>query len=305
MRYSILNKKKLLTLICLFLCSTSLYAQEDWHAQLIARWSAITKKYKATIGIGAMLIETGDTASFNNEHAYPMQSVYKFPLAMAVLHDVETGKYTLDKKIHIEKKDLPPTWSPIREKYPQGNIDMTVRDLLYYSVSLSDNNACDLLFRLNGGPKKTDAYLKSIGIADIAIAATEKQMHQKWDVQYTNWCKPMAMVALLNSFYQKRHLSDSSSALLMQLMTESSNSAKRLKGQLPEGTIVAHKTGTSAQHSKSGLIAATNDVGIITLPDGRHLALAIFVSDAMESYDTNEFIIALLANTTFDLFTHP
>src|SRR5688572_3979370 len=66
----------------------------------------IVSKYKATVGIALMVIEDKATLSVNNDHHYPMQSVYKFPLAMAVLHQVDEGKYSLDHKMVVDKSDL-------------------------------------------------------------------------------------------------------------------------------------------------------------------------------------------------------
>lgn len=271
------------------------------HTALRQKLEQIIAPYKATIGVAVLHIEDRDTLTINNTHHYPMQSVYKFPLAMAVLHQVDEGKLSLDQKIHIKKEDLRPTWSPVREKYPKGNIDLTIADLLMYTVSHSDNNTCNLLFRLLQGPKNVEQYVHQLGIQNIAIATTEEEMAQQWDVQYTNWTEPFAMVQLLDAFYQRKHLSDTSSNFLMHIMTESANSPKRIKGLLPDGTVVAHKTGTSGTNEQ-GLTPASNDVGIITLPNGKHLAIAIFVSDSMEPGETNERIIADIAKTTFDYF---
>jgi beta-lactamase class A len=84
----------------------------------------------------------------------------------------------------------------------------------------------------------------------------------------------------------------------LKLMTESIPGAKRLKGELPAGTAVAHKTGTGG--TQNGITSANNDIGIITLPDGRHLAVAAFVSDSAANDDTRDAIIARLAKAAWD-----
>lgn len=290
-------KLKIVVVLC-FLAATVQAQVKDLRNQL----STIIAPYKATIGIAIKCIETGDTLSVNNAHHYPMQSVYKFPQAMAVLHRVDEGKMSLDQKVHISKKDLDKeTWSPMYKKYPNGNVDLTLGELLEYAVSQSDNNACDILFRLLGGPAKANEYIHSIGFSKIQMVATEREMHQKWNAQYTNWAEPAEMVALLEGFYKGKYLSKSSTDFLMKLMVNSSNSPKRLKGLLPATTIVAHKTGSSGANKKR-LIGATNDVGIITLPDGRHLAITVFVSDATEEFETTESIIAQIAKAVYDFY---
>ncbi|MFI5172311.1 MAG: class A beta-lactamase, subclass A2 [Chitinophagales bacterium] len=276
--------------------------QETRSITLSQTLDSIIKPYKATIGIAIIHIENGDTLSINNEHHYPMQSVYKFPLAIAVLHEVDNGKFSLDQKIHIAHGDLHKnTWSPLRDSFPEGNIDIPISELLRYTVSLSDNNACDILFRIVGGTGEVEKYIQSIGFQEMKFAATEQEMHGPWEIQFTNWTKPMEMAKLLEGFYQGKYLSDSSNAFLMHLMLESSNSVRRIKGLLPEETIVAHKTGSSSTNADS-ITAAINDVGIVTLPDGSHFAIAVFVSDSKETAEINEQVIAEISKTVFDYF---
>jgi beta-lactamase class A len=105
-------------------------------------------------------------------------------------------------------------------------------------------------------------------------------------------------VSLLRALFERRGLSESSQALLLKFMVASTPGAKRLKGLLPSGTVVAHKTGTSG--TEKGLTAATNDIGIITLPEGRHLAVAVFVSDSPADEATRESVIAKVAKAVWD-----
>ena len=120
-------------------------------------------------------------------------------------------------------------------------------------------------------------------------------------MQYRNWAQPEAIVRLLRTFYERRGLLAQSRALLMQLMTEVNTGPHRIKGNLPAGTIVAHKTGTSG--TSKGLARATNDVGLITLPDGRHLAVAVFVSDSKATEEVREGAIAEIARAAYDWAT--
>lgn len=290
---------RLLIGLLLALCGTTgnAIAQQVLRQQL----EKMIQPYQATVGIAIMQLESGDTLTVNNRHHYPMQSVYKFPLAMAVLHQADQGKISLDRKVFIRKQDLRRTWSPLRDQYPNGNMSVTVAQLLEYTVSQSDNNTCDVLFRLLNGPATVAQYVRSLAIPDMVISTTEKEMSAAWKVQYTNWTTPFAMVRLLAAFYRQQSLSATSNNYLMQLMINSANSPKRLKGLLPEATIVAHKTGTSDTNS-TGMRAATNDVGIITLANGQHIAIAVFVSDTKEPADINEAIIARISKAAVDYF---
>ena len=176
---------KFISLTCILFCMGS-FSQ----AQSLSLKSEINKiitSKKATVGVGIYNFDTGRTLILNEKHHYPMQSVFKFHLALLVLHMVDTGKLSLDKKIHLTKKDLnPDTWSPMAKKYPDGNIDLSLKDILSYTVSEGDNNGCDILFKLVGGPQNVNEYIHNLGIKEVSIKSTEEEMHKDWNIQYSN-----------------------------------------------------------------------------------------------------------------------
>jgi beta-lactamase class A len=262
----------------------------------------IVKTADARVGIALLHLESRDTLSIHGKQHFPMQSVYKFPLAMAVLNQVDKGKLSLDQKVHIRKEDmLPNTWSPMAKKYPQGNADVPLSELIMHTVSLSDNNTCDMLFRMLGGPKSVERYVHGLGIKNIAIVATEEEMHRDWNIQFTNWCEPTAMVQLLDIFYKQKALSKVNNDYLWKWMVETPTGMHRLKELLPAGTVVAHKTGTDGPNAE-GVVGAINDAGIITLPDGKHIALVVYVSmlkDEKKAEDT----IARIAKACYDYYS--
>ena len=281
------------TIFIIFLFSVSIFAQKTEIEKII-------KESKGTIGVAIKDLSNGKTLVFNKNHKFPMQSVYKFPLAMAVLHEVDKGKFALDQKILVTKKDLlPNTWSPMREKYPEGNVELTLAEILSFTVSQSDNNGCDILFRLLGGTANVDKYIKSLGIKDMSIVATEEEMHAAWDVQYTNWSKPKAMLKLLEIFNKGNKLSKSSNEFLWKIMTETSTGPNRIKGFLPSDVSVAHKTGTSGTNAQ-GITSAINDVGIVNLSNGKKFAIVVFVSNTPDDTKTAESIIAKISKIMWD-----
>ncbi|RZL05037.1 MAG: class A beta-lactamase, partial [Hymenobacter sp.] len=181
---------------------------------------------------------------------------------------------------------------------------VTVKELLTYMLVVSDNDACDILLKLLGGPRQVMAYVRHLGVKHLVIKASEAQMGAAWPVQYTNWSYPSAQIELLTIVYRQTALTKPSNELLGQLLLATSVGPMRLKGLLPPGTPVAHRTGTSATNAQ-GLAPATNDVGIIQLPDGRHLAMAVFVSDSYADLATRELVIAQLAEAAYKEFTRP
>jgi beta-lactamase class A len=291
-----MGKIKLILTSLLFICSIVANAQYD---SLRYKIKQIALSAKGTVGFAMLNIESKDTLSYNGRLHLPMQSVMKFPIAITVLHQVDEGALSLDQLIPITKSDLPKTYSPLRDKFPEGNINISIKDLLSYMVSLSDNNACDILLKLLGGTTVVDDYMHSFGITHIAIKATEFEMAQNWDIQFTNWVEPKEMVRLLDIATKPAFLSKSSQAYLWQLMEAASTGAKQIKGLLPENVKVAHKTGRSATNDK-GITAATNDIGIITLPNGKHLAIALFITNSTADLDIRESVIAQIAKTVYD-----
>ncbi len=133
----------------------------------------------------------------------------------------------------------------------------------------------------------------------INIEASEADMAKAWEVQYTNWCKPVDIVKLLDIIYNGKVLLPASRDFLYKTMTETTTGPKRIKGLLPEGVIVAHKTGTSPTNA-AGLSPATNDVGIITLPNGKHVVIAVFVCNSTADEATREEVIAKISKAIYD-----
>lgn len=262
----------------------------------------IVANKRATVGVAIMDLDGPDTLSLRGLQRFPMQSVFKFHLALAVLHQIDKGKWRLHEGVFVRKSELlPNTWSPLRDTYPRGDSTFALSELMKYSVSKSDNNACDILFDRVGGTAAVNQYLYEIGAKDVAVVATENEMHQAWDVQFGNWTTPLATVQLLEKFANRHLLSAESQAFLWRTMAETETGVNRLKKLLPKGTVVAHKTGTSGTN-KAGLTAAINDAGIVVLPSGKRYAIAVYVTNTTETEQTNERIIAEISKAAWDYF---
>lgn len=258
---------------------------------------------KAVVGVSIIGNNNKDTITLNGERHYPLQSVFKFHIALAVLSQVDKGTLSLYQKIKIEKKDLlPGLYSPIRDKYPNGTT-MSIAEILEYTVSQSDNVGCDLLLRLFGGPAAVEEYFTENGFKNISIKINEEMQQGNWDLQFQNWTTPQSANEILTAYYYNKAklLSKKSHAFIWKIMKGTQTGIKRLKGGLPEGTVVAHKTGSSGAN-KAGLTAAVNDIGIVFLPDGRHYFISVFVTDSREDAAANEKIIADISKTAWEYF---
>ena len=228
-----------------------------------------------------------------------MQSVFKLPLAIAILHMVEQGKFTLDQSIRFRPEDRfdPHEFSPLQDKYPDANVDVPLRDLLQGAVSVSDNAAADILLRLAGGPKPVSDYISSLGVVGFHLLDNEHMLQRDVNTQYRNWFEPAGAVQLLRRIADHSPLTTEHTDLLLSWM-RAGLTVKRLNGDMPPGTLVAHKSGTSGVNN--GLAHATNDIGLITLAGGRQLAIAVFVTDSTADEATREGVIAQIGRAVYD-----
>ena len=289
--------------ILLFLSSsTNTVAQTNTTLQ--QQVQAIVSGKNALVGVEIVGPDGKAIVSLNSEQHYPMQSVFKFHIALVVLSEIDKGKLALDQPIKIQKEELlPGLYSPLREKFPNGGT-LPLSKILSYTVSLSDNVGCDVLLRLVGGPNVVEDYFKkNIGHA-ISIKLNEEQQQGDWDLQFQNWTTPQAANETLASFYYNKPqlLSKKSQDFLWQLMRETETGPRRIKGLLPKNTVVAHKTGTSGVNKK-GMMAAVNDIGVVFLPNGKPFFISVFVTNTTENEATNEKIIAAIAKAAWDHFT--
>lgn len=309
----------------------------------------IAEDAEGKVGVGAVMLETGDAIWLDRTGRFPSQSVYKLPIAMAVLRVVDQGKTRLDADIIIRPSDFVRRGfhSPIRNLNPLGTV-LPLSEVLRYSISESDGTASDVLLDLAGGPAAVQKYLADIGVQDFIIADSEKSISKDWETQYRNWATPKASINLLRAIQERRAgLSELTTTLLLQDMTESETGRRRLRRGIPEGATLAHKTGTGgteaetragtralttvkdAEASKSAtnlantatstakpsptpkhrkdrnalntrITSATNDIGIITLPDGRHILIAVYIQDSAADTWTREKVIADIAKAVCD-----
>lgn len=259
--------------------------------------------YNADVGIAAQYFTNGETIIVNDDSCYPMQSVYKFPLAMALLHQVDQGRFSFDQEIEVKRSELlPDTWSPLREKYGMKDIRIKLKEIIEYTITFSDNNGCDILFRLLGGTAEVEQYVKNLGVENMNIVATEEEMHADWTIQFSNCSQPYAMLKLLEIFYSGKVLSEKSHKFLWEIMAVKKFGMKRIQGKLPESFVVAHKTGTSGTNDE-GIAAATNDAGIVVTPENNAFGIVVYVSNSADEIEVREEIIADVSKMIWEEFS--
>ncbi len=296
--------KKLSELTAVFILLTTSLACTQSYDGLRQKITQVVEGKNAIVGIAVEGYNGKDTLSINGDKRFPLQSVFKFHIALAVLKEVDEGILSLNQNIKITKDDLTPNlYSPIRDKFPNG-VTLKLSEILRITITESDNVGCDLILKLIGGPQVVEKYLHDKNIIDIAIRYNEKTQQSNWENQFENWTTPKAANQSLIKFYQNQNnlLLESSYNFLWETMKSTRTGKKSIRGELPNNTIIAHKTGRSGKND-AGVTGAVNDIGIVFLPNGKYFYLSIFVSNSKEDEEINQKIIADIAKAAWDYFT--
>ncbi len=232
---------------------------------------AMVGSANSDVGIAALDLRTGETVSIRGDVPFPMASTVKVAVAALYLSQVDHGRRSLDDTINGQ----------------------SARSLMARMLIHSDNRATDILLNDLGGPRPLHDWLQQNGIYGLRVDRTIAQLlsdkRDLWDRRDSS--TPQAMVELLRRIYRAELIKPQSRNYLLDLMAQCETGKNRMKALLPQGTPVEHKTGT--------LNGLTDDVGFITLPDGRRIAVAVFARGGTNRPRT----IAEAARAIYDGFT--
>lgn len=251
--------------------------------------------------VGVAVIADGDTLTVNGSPDYPLMSVMKLHQAVAVARILEERGLPLTSTVHIYVQDLKAgTWSPLRDARPGGGFDMSVAELLRYTLQQSDNNACDILFDRFAAPEHVDSIIRSMGFRDFRIAATEDEMHRDLKKCRENVSSPLSAAELMDRLASGtlplgKEYADFIRSTLLECRTGLNRLPLPLEGS---GALIGHKTGTSDREA-DGRWTGINDVGFVLLPDGRSYTLAVFISDSALGMEENEKLIADISGAVY------
>ena len=249
----------------------------------------VIKGKKAQVGVAVLYKDDAFTA--NNDDQYPLMSVFKFHIALAVLKKMEKEGIPLTAVVTLGPSDIDTkTWSPMYKKYKSKKITLSYEDLINYMVSQSDNNACNWLINFVGG------------IDRIQLIETEKSMEQDIRKSYNNWSTPLSVAQLLRKVYTEKVLSDEHFAFLEKAMLASASGKDKFRAGLPKEVEVGHKTGMSYR-TPEGIRMCDADVGVIYMPGGEKCYLAVLVKDSKESDAANAKIMADIAKKVYSHYT--
>lgn len=304
------------------------------------RLDRIAAESQGVCGIVVRHLSNGRFAEIRKDEAFPLASTYKLPIAVVALRAVDRRTLSLGEQVHLRAADMTPGVSVLTDRHPEGDVDVSVHELLDLMLTTSDNTACDALIRRLGGGPAITRELRAMGIENLRVDRTEREIGNTWfglmpTPGDTAWSakrltdarsrvrptrrayadrefsrdprdtgSPEALADLLVQIWERRALSAAATDTLVAMMGRCSTGRDRLRAGLPAQVRLAHRTGTGGpwnDHSH-----AVNDVGVITLPGGGgQVAIVVLVRDAHGSLSNTEKTIADVARAVFDAWNAP
>jgi beta-lactamase class A len=286
-----------------------------------------------TFGIEVLDLQTNVTTQVNADRAYPMMSVFKAPVAAAVLDAVQAGRLRLDQQVALTPADVVPGAAvpSLGSRLARGPLTVTVDALLTASVSESDNTAVDALLKLVGGPRQVTAYLRRKGIEGMRVEIDERSLSRRFEDLAPGQSVPVgesrqqhaarlrrgyaaflassdntttlaSAIAFLHLLHDGQLLPPAATQKLIALMTHQAL-PNRIRAGLPTGFGYAYKTGTAG--GVDGRTGAWNDIGIVTAPDGRTLLVAAFMTDTRLDQAARNRLHAALGRAVAQALLHP
>ena len=278
--------------IALFALGTSALepASEPAAASIVRAAQEAEKSSGAAVGVSVLHLESERRVSCRGDESFQMASVFKVPVAIAVLGAIEKGSLRLDQEAEIREADRQEV-GPLYDEWKPG-MRVTVTRMIDVMLVDSDNTAADRLCALLGGPSAVEKALTARGVAGIRISLDEKGMGKAmrkdlaaFERGAQNGASPDAIASLLARLFRGELLSRPSTDVILDAMRRCTTGDRRLRAGLPKGTEVRDKTGT--------VRSCSNDAGIVTLPDGTHLVLAVFVRGGTEAAARNAAIASV------------
>ncbi|MGB5743099.1 MAG: class A beta-lactamase, partial [Sedimenticolaceae bacterium] len=303
------------------------YGQTTQGQSVGAAIEQIASGLAGRIGFAAQEIGGDEVIAFNGDETFVMASTYKVAIATTVLDRVDRGELSLDQLVEVPLDMMVVGVTALAETFPHPGLQLSVANLIEVMITESDNTATDVCMGLAGGPAAVTENLRRLGITDFRVdrltgeilrdfyglpglatpevvaeayrnrpelVTTQGDRTLDFEADPRDHATPLAFLQLLLAIDSGKAMSAESRDFLLNVMSRTRTGAGRLKGLLPRGTPVAHKTGTA------GGIA--NDVGYITLPDGRRFAIVVFTNSSETPEPDRDRAIAEIARTLFDYF---
>jgi beta-lactamase class A len=318
---------RLIALTAFALLAASPAAAAD-TAQLRAEIVRIAQPVEGTVGVAAWPLDGhGPRLLVNADQRFPMASTFKVAVAGAILSKVDRGEISLDQLVPVDPGMMVES-EGLASTFRHPGVSVSVRNLLELMLTVSDNTATDVLTKLAGGPSAVTAWVRGQGIeglrvdrdtaglvrdffhlpsgpfpqaleaglkADPNLEDRSSKPNAEFDADPRDTATPEAMANLLQRIFTGKALSPASTKLLTEIMARNTTGKARIRGRLPDGTVVAEKTGTIG--------GSVNNVGVVTLPDNRgKLVVAVFIKQSSKPFEDRERVIADISRALYDYY---
>ncbi|MBU1009999.1 MAG: class A beta-lactamase [Bacteroidetes bacterium] len=304
------------------------FAQQQNVKEVSQKIEKLSEGLVGRIGVAAQEIGSGVNVTINGDESFVMASTYKVAIATTLLNRVDKGEIKLTDLIDITQEMMVAGDNAIALNFVHPGIKLSVANLIEPMITESDNTATDACLKLAGGPEAVTKMMRSIGITELRVDRSTSEILRDFyglpDKAYASvlaaaiakdptlaakqsdrnlefekedprdHSTPKAMLELLLAIDSGKVLSKESREFLLATMSRTRTGKGRLKGLLPKGTPVAHKTGTIG--------GVANDVGYITLPDGRRFAIVVFTKSSTTSEADRDRAVAEVTRTLYDFY---
>lgn len=271
--------------------------QAVYRSSLAQRVAEIAEGSKGRIGVAAIDLATGETVSVLGDQRFPLASTSKIAVAATFLEGVEQGRWRLDQHFPLLLPRASKRFSTEVAPVYEGQT-FSARELIEQMITRSSNPATDALLRVVGGPQAVNAWMRRAGIRDFSIdrdiatlVRDDGEFNPANYIDKRDSATPNAMVQLLAGLYQGKYLSADSRRVLLGSMGRTITGKRRMRALIPSDARVLHKTGS--------LSGTSSDIGFIETPDGRTLAMAIYVT-GQGTKPAREAKIAAISRALYD-----
>lgn len=270
-----------------------------YASTLNQRIAMLADPAQGRIGVAAIDLATGEEVMVLGDQLFPMASTSKVAIAATFLEMVEKGKYSLTSEFPLMMAVASPKFSSAKAPVRPGQY-LPAIDLIELMITRSSNPATDALLAAVGGPSVVNDWIRRQGIKEFSInrdiatlVRDDGEFNPATYVDSRDAATPRAMVRLLSGLYRGDFLSDQSRQVLLGAMSRTVTGKRRIPANMPLEARVSHKTGS--------LSGTSSDVGIIECPDGRTIAVAIYVT-GQGTKQAREERIAAIARALYDGF---
>ena len=308
------------------------FTTSAWSADLSILRAEIEKvipRARGAVGVAIKHLESGAELLLNGDENYPMASAFKLPILVELFYQRTEGRFSLDDRIEIASGDLHVGSGAMSQLFDAPGVQLSIRNLINLMMRISDNSAADILLNKVGATKVT-ARMQSLGLQTIRVDRTTQEMilnqsgvdyaaygdaplpdlrkllqgvdsqtsaraNYEFNMTQKDVASPRDMNALLEKVFRGEIVDRATSDEIIDILIQCQTGPGRIRGLLPQDTIVAHKTGTIG--------GSTNDTGIVYLPyRGDHLLITVFTGDARATAAERERVIAEIARYAYDYF---